>query len=101
MRTEYLEIYMAKVASLIQSRQKKEVKINEMSRYNRDRFRKATEKETRNNIQIGAYSPITLEESASIRQKNPERIMSSRVRIHCQTLGTDRHRFCGDGRLVA
>lgn len=78
LRTEYLEVYMAKVSSLIQSRQRKEVKINEVSKYNRNRFQKATEKEIKNNIQIGAYSPISLEESAQVRQQSPERIMSSR-----------------------
>eukprot|EP00435_Cladocopium_sp_Y103_P005667 s2718_g1.t2 len=78
LRTEYLEVYMLKVASLIQSRQKKEVKINEMSKYNKDKFLSAVAKEIKNNIDIGTYSPMTLEESASVRRDNPERIMSSR-----------------------
>eukprot|EP00435_Cladocopium_sp_Y103_P035126 s1424_g9.t1 len=78
LRTEYLEVYMTKVAALVQSRQRKEVKINEMGKYNKLCFKKATEKEVKNNIQIGAYSPVSIEESARVRQQNPERIMSSR-----------------------
>ena len=78
MRTEYLEAYMVKVTSLLQSRQKKKIKINEMSKNNKACFLKATAKEISNNINIGAYSLITLEEPAEVRRNNPERIMSSR-----------------------
>ena len=53
MRTEYLEAYMVKVTSFWQSRQKKEIKTNEMNKTN--------------NINIGAYSPISLEESSEVR----------------------------------
>ena len=53
MRTEYLEAYMVKVTSFWQSRQKKEIKTNEMNKTN--------------NINIEAYSPISLEESSEVR----------------------------------
>ena len=86
MRTEYLEIYLLKVNQLVQSRQKKEIRLNEMNKKNKECFLKATMKEITNNINIGAYKPISLEESARVRQQEPEKVMSSRYVVTAKPL---------------
>ena len=68
----------AKVNALIQTRQRKEVKPHELNKTNKMAFDKATQKEVNNNITIGAYQPISMEESARARQEHPEKVMSSR-----------------------
>ena len=77
-RLEYLELYYTKVASLIQSRQRKEVQIGALSKFNQECFRKAMQKEINNNISTGAYKPLTMEQSAKVRREQPEKIMESR-----------------------
>jgi len=77
-RNDFLDIMFAKVNALIQTRQRKEVKPHELNKNNKVAFDKATQKEVNNNINIGAYQPISLEESARARQEHPEKVMSSR-----------------------
>ena len=77
-RIEMLGLYYAKVQSLQQTRQRKEVQIPTLSKVNQERFRKAMIKEVQNNIKTGAYTPMTLEESARIRQTTPEKVLESR-----------------------
>ena len=77
-RNDFLDIMFAKVNALIQTRQRKEVKPHELNKNNKLAFDKATNKEVNNNINIGAYLPISLEESARARQEHPEKVMSSR-----------------------
>ena len=77
-RNDFLDIMFAKVTALIQTRQRKEVKPHELNKTNKLAFDKATKKEVTNNINIGAYQPISLEESARARQEHPEKVMSSR-----------------------
>ena len=68
-RLEYLEIYYGRVEKLVQARTRKEVRINDLRKKNQACFRKAIEKEIQNNLQIGAYKAISLEESARVRQQ--------------------------------
>ena len=77
MRTEYLEAYMVKVTSLLQSRQEKEVKINDMSKTNKACFLKPTAEKIST---TSTSEPIlsNLCKSSEVRRNNPERVMSSR-----------------------
>ena len=77
-RLEHLEIYYTKVVELMKTKIKKEIKLNDLSVRNTRAFNKAIEKEIKNNMEIGAYKAIGLEESTRIRQETPEKIMESR-----------------------
>ena len=77
-RPEYLEILMTKLESLRKTRQRKEVQVKSLSKFNQDCFWKATQKEIKNNLETKAYEPVSLEESAKIRQSQPDKVMESR-----------------------
>ena len=77
-RLEHLEIYYTKVVDLLKTKVKKEIKLNELSAINRKVFNKAIQKEIKNNVDIGAYRPISMEESARVRRETPEKVMESR-----------------------
>ena len=79
LRHEYLEIYLNKVDNLMKTRQRKEVRFQELSFKNQKCFKAAIGKEFNNNINIGAYSIVSPEESAKVRQTMPHRIMESRL----------------------
>lgn len=85
-RTELLEIFHAKVEALSKLRQKKEVRLNEMSVVNKHRFHKAMSKEVTNNLNVGAYEKLTIEESARIRKEEPTSIMESRFVLTAKPL---------------
>lgn len=85
-RVEYLEIYYTKVAELMKSKVKKEIKFNELTAINQKIFTAAIKKEIKNNIDIGAYRPISLEESAVIRRESPEKVMESRFVLTAKPL---------------
>ena len=65
-KVEYLACYYQKLEPLIAARQKKEVRFNELSKINQTKFRKAIEKEIKNNLSIGAYTILSQEESARV-----------------------------------
>ena len=77
-RIEMLDLYLAKVNALQQTRQRKEVQIASLCKFNQECFRKAMLKEVQNNIKTGASEPMSQEESASIRQTSPEKVLESR-----------------------
>ena len=79
LRHEYLEIYMNKVENWMKTRQRKEIRFQELSNKNQKCFKAAIGKEFNNNINIGAYSIVSPEESAKVRQTMPQRIMESRL----------------------
>lgn len=79
LRHEHLEIYTNKVESLMKTRQRKEIRLQELSTKNQKCFKAAVGKEFNNNINIGAYSIVSPEESAKVRQTMPHRIMESRL----------------------
>ena len=85
-RTEYLEIYFAKVESLLKSRQKKEMRYQALDEKSKKCFDQAIKKEFKNNTDIGAYRALSVEESASIRQTMPEKIMESRLVLTAKPL---------------
>ena len=85
-RLQYLELYYAKVENLTQARARKEVRFNELSKVNQACFRRAIDKEIQNNISIGAYKPMSLEESARARQQEPSKIMDSRYVLTAKPL---------------
>ena len=97
-RTEYLEIYHLKVENLLRSRQKKEIKLKEMDTKNYRCFLKAISKEIKNNIDIGAYKVLTLEESAKVKQQEADKIMDSRFVLTAKPLepqDVEEARQCG------
>ena len=77
-RTELLELYYAKLETLFKTRQRKEVKLKELDRYDTQCFFRATEKEIKNNLETNAYVMLSLADSERIRQEKPDRIMESR-----------------------
>ena len=77
-RIEMLDIYLAKVNALQQTRQRKEVQITNLCKFNKECFRKAMLKEVQNNIKTGAYEPMSQEDSARIKQEAPEKVLESR-----------------------
>ena len=85
-RTEMLDLYYAKVENLMNARARKEVRFNELNKFNQACFVRAMEKEVKNNFGTEAYAPLTLEESARVRQQEPDRIMESRFVLTAKPL---------------
>ena len=85
-RMEYLEIYHLKVENLLKSKQKKEIRLKELTGKNYQCFIKAISKEINNNIDIGAYKVLTLEESARVKQQEGDKIMDSRFVLTAKPL---------------
>ncbi|CAL1148194.1 unnamed protein product [Cladocopium goreaui] len=77
-RLEYLEVFELKVNNLLKAKQNKEIRFQELSKFNKECFGKAMKKEIENNLTIGAYEPLSLEESARVRQQHPLKVMESR-----------------------
>ncbi|CAK8994697.1 unnamed protein product, partial [Durusdinium trenchii] len=78
-RLEFLEAYLLKVENLIKGRQRKEVRLQELNHRNQKCFKNAIGKEIQNNINIGAYTIVSPEESARVRQTMPNKNMESRL----------------------
>ena len=77
-RQELLEIYYAKLETLFKARQRKEIKLKELSKLDTQAFFNATAKEIRNNLETGAYKMLDDHTSETVRAMKPERIMESR-----------------------
>ena len=77
-RTELLEIYHAKLETLMKTRQRKEVRLKELNQHDLECFIRAAEKEIKNNLETQAYEILGPEESNKVRTAKPERIMDSR-----------------------
>ena len=99
-RLEMLEIYNAKIEKLMQSRTKKEIRLPELSIFNRTCFHRAIEKEVNNNIKIGAYMPLSMEESARIRQVSPEKVMESRFVLTAKPLDPEDVQGARDDKIL-
>ena len=85
-RLEYLEIYHLKVENLLKSKLKKEIRLKELTGRNYKCFIKAISKEINNNIDIGAYKVLSLEESARVKQQEGDKIMDSRFVLTAKPL---------------
>ena len=85
-RMEMLEIYYSKIEQLTKMRQKKEIRLAELNSINKKCFEKAIQKEINQNIKIGAYKILGLEESARIRKERSEKIMESRFVLTAKPL---------------
>ena len=72
------EIFELKVTNLLKANQNKEVRFQELGQFNKECFSKAMNKEVDNNVAIGAYEPLSLEECARVRQQHPLKVMESR-----------------------
>ena len=77
-RQELLEIYYAKLETFFKARQRKEIKLKELSKLDTQAFFNATAKEIRNNLETGAYKMLDDHTSETVRAMKPERIMESR-----------------------
>ncbi|CAE7770550.1 RE2 [Symbiodinium sp. CCMP2456] len=104
-RVELLEIYYAKLETLMKVRQRKEIRLKDLNQHDLDCFLKAAEKEIQNNLSTNAYEILDLDESARIRREKGDRIMESRFVRTAKPLeesDVDKARFegvlLGDGR---
>ena len=95
-RLEFLEIYLAKVNALTQARQRKEVQMTGLSDFNQKCFTAAMKKEVDNNLQTGAYKFLSLEESALVRQTEPDKVMESRYVVTAKPLEETRDASLND-----
>ena len=77
-RANLLDTYLTSVEKVMAAKLKKEVKFNELDKQDKEKFRKAMEKEVQNNLKTQAYIILTPEESAEIRRNSPEKIVKSR-----------------------
>ncbi|CAE7225088.1 RE2, partial [Symbiodinium necroappetens] len=101
-RTELLEIYYAKLETLMKTRQRKEVRLKELNKHDLDCFIRAAEKEIKNNLETQAYEILGPEESEKVRAEKPERIMDSRfVRTAKPLEESDLDKARADGLLLA
>ncbi|CAE7945116.1 RE1 [Symbiodinium sp. KB8] len=101
-RTELLEIYYAKLETLMKTRQRKEVRLKELNQHDLDCFIRAAEKEIKNNLETQAYEILGPEESQRVRTEKPERIMDSRfVRTAKPLEESDLDKARAEGLLLA
>jgi hypothetical protein len=84
-----LACYYQKLEPLIAARQKKEVRFNDLSKTNQTKFRKAIEKEIKNNLSIGAYTILSQEKSAKVRREQPDKVMESRYVLTAKEIELD------------
>lgn len=77
-RANLLDLYLTSVEKVMAAKLKKEVKFNELNQKDKEKFRKALEKEVNNNLRTQAYTIMTPEESEEIRRNSPEKIVKSR-----------------------
>ena len=77
MRTEWIEIMLTQVLA-VSPKKRKELQMNQVTNDNKEKFRKAMQKEIDTNMKSGAYSILGREESEKIRRDKPEKILKSR-----------------------
>ena len=77
-RTELLEIYHMKLESLTATRQRKEVRMKQMTITEKQKFQKAMAKEINNNLESGAYEILGTKESEAVRREKNDKILKSR-----------------------
>ena len=78
-RVEWAEVLFNTVEEMMEAKKKKvEIIFKNLPDTKKDTFRVAIKKEIDNNIETRAYKPLTLEESAKVRQQHAEKILQSR-----------------------
>ena len=78
-RTEFMDLLMTSLEKVMAAKLKKEVKFGELRGEEREKFKKAMEKEVKNNLKTKAYVILSPEESEEIRRNSPEKIVKSRL----------------------
>jgi hypothetical protein len=68
-RTELLDVLMTSLEKVMAAKLKKEVKFGELRGEEKEKFKKAMEKEVKNNLKTKAYVILSPEESEEIRPK--------------------------------
>lgn len=78
-RVEWADILFSTIEEMMEAKKKKvDIVFKNLPEANKERFRTAINKEIKNNIETGAYTPLSLEESQRIRQSQPDKILQSR-----------------------
>ena len=67
-----------KLEGLAATRQRKEVRLNNMAKDEKTRFRKAMAKEINTNLESGAYEILGTKESEEVRRSKGDKILKSR-----------------------
>ena len=76
-RTEFIEILLTQVLTMSQKK-RKEIQMNQVSEINKEKFKKAMQKEIDTNMKSGAYEILGRSDSEDIRRNKPEKILKSR-----------------------
>jgi len=71
-------MYYMKLEGLAATRQRKEVRLNNMAKDEKTRFRKAMAKEINTNLESGAYEILGTKESEEVRRSKGDKILKSR-----------------------
>ena len=77
-RANFLELFHQTVEDIIEAKKSKEINFRDLTGDYREKFNQAMLKEINNNIETGAYEPISLEESEQVRREMPDKILQSR-----------------------
>ena len=77
-RTQFLELFHQTVEQILEAKKQKEINFRDLSGDYKEKFHNAMRKEIKNNIETGAYEPMTLEESEQVRRDMPEKVLQSR-----------------------
>ena len=76
---EWTEILFNTIEEMIEAKKKKaDIVFEKLSDDKKERFRTVIRKEINDNIETGAYRPLSLEESAQVRANHPDKILQSR-----------------------
>ena len=78
LRVELIEILLQSVEKAMVAKLKKEVNFKQLSETARVLFRRAIEKEIKNNIETGAYEVLSPQESEKVRREKEDKIVMSR-----------------------
>lgn len=77
-RVEFMEILHQAIDKALEATKKKEIVFRQLTGDYREKFWNAMQKEIQNNIDTGAYEPMSMEESEAVRRDMPEKILQSR-----------------------
>ena len=77
-RNNFVEIYYTKLENFNVFRQRKEVRMKQLTEDEKKKFQQAMAKEVKNNFESGAYKLLSPQESEKIRRSKPDKILKSR-----------------------
>lgn len=77
-RLELLEMLYLRIDNLSLMRKRKELSYSKIKKEDKEKFRRAIDKEIKNNLETGAYEILDKETSEMIRRSKPDKILKSR-----------------------